>query len=114
MTSAAGRRVVVWVSHHAQQQARMRLGDEYKRRGVGWLVAEVGEALAARRMAKTCPRWLKGEMRRTKVAHRFGGDSKRIVWNREETRAYVVAPRDGGALWVVLTVMVPRAVRKPC
>jgi hypothetical protein len=97
-------RVPIFVSNHAQERARRWAPEFWADRGVNGIVAEVGAALHSGRKAKTKPRWA-SVVRRTKASS--GGGTGLFVWNREETRCYVLvwAPTRRGPGWVVKTTI---------
>lgn len=114
MTAAAGPVIrqpwalPVLLTAHALERACTRMLTPQPEL-VDQCVADVYEALRARRVAKTLPRGFALSERRGKAQR-----GRRLVWTADASRAYVIKKEKTaeGPVWIVLTVLV-RAGDRP-
>lgn len=101
----------VTASRHATDRAMTRRG-EFKKRGhaISWVEETAFEAISAGRKAKRLPRWCQAGDYRARLN---GEGVYRFVWDEAQSAVFLVRKiRDDTdllPLWLVLTVVVPRA-----
>lgn len=80
------KRVGVIVGPHVVERLVERFGHEFRagRDHVSLIFAEVNEGIRAGRKSKTKPSWA------SHVSRTSSSDGSRYVWNREQTRVYVI------------------------